>query len=529
MTAEERKAVNCIKAGEISASGSGAVKSSKKMKEASSSSTTAAKPATSAGLDERLVERAVTALLVHHAESTEQSKDLLGNDAPVQVQFGLEVAPSRAHVKPIPLDIPHPLWKRGECADDKADVPSVCLIVKQESKTEIKDLLERIAGDMVLGGCAVKKVLGLQSLRTNYRDYSQRRDLLRSYDVFMADDRILPMLSGALGKIFFKAKQQPIPVDVTRKSSLPFNVLKALNRTHLSWSRGTCVVVPAGRTDMDARQISQNIVALVPQAVEKFPRKWANLRSVAIKTPSSASLPVYNKTPHELAEIARLSSLKPTWTDEARTSVTPATEASRERRDATLVSSQKDASGEGISGKEKSPLLRALQQQQKMSKTEKRRNDDADGAPAARSDEDPKKTPPSRENKEKKRRSADSSVEPSISKARSGEKANKDRTDAKEPLALKRAKVTSDDGSVREEKRAKSTSPSFVASQKYRGSKRGMVFKMGPKGLGYYLDARSPVDTMALEAILRMASSKSKNKPSSTRHHGKRRGGGGRR
>jgi ribosome biogenesis protein UTP30 len=498
----------------------------------------AATTTTSTRLDERLVERAVAALLAHHAKSTEDSKDLLGNDAVVQVQFGLEDAPGRAQIKPIPLDIPHPLWRRGEYADDKADVPSVCLIVKQESKAEIKDLLEKLAGDMVLGGCAVKKVLGLQSLRTNYHDYAQRRELLRSYDVFMADDRILPMLSAALGKIFFKAKQQPIPVDVTRKSSLPFNVLKALNRTHVSWSRGTCVMVAAGRTDMDARQIARNIAALVPQAVEKFPRKWANLRSVAIKTPSSASLPVYNKTPEELAEIAKLASLEPIWTDEPPANDAPVPEKSR----------QSDAPNEPASAKEKSPLLRALQQQKK--KIEKRVKGDPDGAPVAPLGGEDKPTSPDK--KKKKRRSADPSVEPSERREKSdrdaaaaeptsGEKASKDPAGPKQSLAPKRAKKADDAGSGREATRPAGggdvgeKSSSFVASKDYSGSKPGMVFKMGPKGLGYYRDVRPPVDQMAVEAILRMASSKSKknhsgaHRASSSRHHGKRRGGGGRR
>jgi len=53
---------------------------------------------------------------------------------------------------------------------------------------------EFVAGDKKLSKL-VKKVMGLDSLRKSHSRYSDRRELLRTYDFFLADDRILPMLS----------------------------------------------------------------------------------------------------------------------------------------------------------------------------------------------------------------------------------------------------------------------------------------------------------------------------------------------
>lgn len=47
----------------------------------------------------------------------------------------------------------------------------------------------------------MKKVIGLQRLREKHDSHSSRLLLLKSYDLFLADDRILPMLSKALGKV----------------------------------------------------------------------------------------------------------------------------------------------------------------------------------------------------------------------------------------------------------------------------------------------------------------------------------------
>lgn len=485
-------------------------------------------------LDERLIEKAVTALLSYHAKSTEDSKDLLGNETVVQVQLGLEVAPHRSQVKPIPLNIPHGFLNASDDSGD--DPPSVCLIVKQESKPAIKELLEKFPKELA----CVKKVLGLQSLRTKYHDFAQRRELLHSYDVFMADDRILPMLTSALGKIFFKAKQQPIPIDVTRKTSLPFNILKALNRTHVSWSRGTCVLVVAGKTSMDPHKLVQNIVALVPQAVDKIPRKWANLRSVCIKTPSSMALPVYNKTPQELMEIARLAELEPTYSDNH-----PPTEGNQSQKDAKQEKSKKDGA------KEKSPLLQALQKQKQMEVSKKAGTTADKGAAKGGA------PPDVGGKKEKKRKSKEDSEPLHVEESEGGkpgaEKKEKTHKKSKKETGksvLAPATISPQVPAPKETKRKEpsekksdesSSSSSFVAAKKYAGSKPGFVFKMGPQGVGYYTDVKPVVDRMALEAIMRMASTKNKSGggggnggrggKSSKHHHGSnnRRGGGGRR
>ena len=41
-------------------------------------------------------------------------------------------------------------------------------------------------------------MITLDALRADYARFEQRRDLLASYDLFLADDRILPMLCKVL-------------------------------------------------------------------------------------------------------------------------------------------------------------------------------------------------------------------------------------------------------------------------------------------------------------------------------------------
>jgi ribosome biogenesis protein UTP30 len=63
----------------------------------------------------------------------------------------------------------------------------------------------------------LKQVVTLDELRRDFARFEQRRQLLDSHDLFLADDRILPMLTKALGKTFLARKRQPIPLKVTGK------------------------------------------------------------------------------------------------------------------------------------------------------------------------------------------------------------------------------------------------------------------------------------------------------------------------
>ena len=190
-------------------------------------------------VDSALVEKAVSELVKYHNTMVEkkekegQARSLLGNHEPIQVQFGLEHVPGNSSRKVVRIDIPHSLCQTGE---DDADV---CLIVKEESKPWIQEMVEKYSEQM---GC-VKKVLTLESLRKKHASFQQRRELLKKYDIFMADDRILPMLTSTLGKDFVKENKLPFPLVITRKAALPFAIQRNLSATFMTTSTGSSIMI----------------------------------------------------------------------------------------------------------------------------------------------------------------------------------------------------------------------------------------------------------------------------------------------
>jgi hypothetical protein len=73
----------------------------------------------------------------------------------------------------------------------------VCLFVKDHSGEGHKEAKKRLSKFEKNGGVA--KVIGISKLRTKYESFEAKRQLCALYDLFLADDRVLPMLPKLIG------------------------------------------------------------------------------------------------------------------------------------------------------------------------------------------------------------------------------------------------------------------------------------------------------------------------------------------
>jgi ribosome biogenesis protein UTP30 len=77
---------------------------------------------------------------------------------------------------------------------------NVCLISKDPQR-EYKDLLEQHKIKFI------SRVVGINKLKGKWKPFEARRLLLKENELFLADARVIPLLPGLLGKIFFEAKK----------------------------------------------------------------------------------------------------------------------------------------------------------------------------------------------------------------------------------------------------------------------------------------------------------------------------------
>jgi len=227
-------------------------------------------------LDEAQVKAAAKALLIYAQK--QQGDSLFEEDAFISMALTLKKVPEKGRVKPWRIPIEHSLYT------DK----SICLITK-DPQASFKAALEK---EPIPG---VDKVIGLSKLRKNYRQYKERRRLLHTYDLFLADDRVLPMLPALLGVKFFEKKKHPMPVCL--KGNFKGEVERARDSTAFHLPSGACCMIRVARTSFNVDQVVANVMGAVANVVERIPRKWKNIQSVFLRTHDSPALPVFNSLP----------------------------------------------------------------------------------------------------------------------------------------------------------------------------------------------------------------------------------------
>ena len=119
--------------------------------------------------------------------------------------------------------------------------------------------------------------------------------------MFLADERIITRLPQILGKVFYKSTmKRPIPVLLTGKlrfaaQGRPQKGVAPMTRKrdkHLAPQ--TTTSVRAAWVGWPAEWVADNIQAVVEGVVTKYiPKKWHGVKSIHIKTPTSAALPIW--------------------------------------------------------------------------------------------------------------------------------------------------------------------------------------------------------------------------------------------
>ncbi|KAI9894053.1 MAG: hypothetical protein M1814_004823 [Vezdaea aestivalis] len=237
----------------------------------------------------------------------------------------------KARLKPILITVPHALSRFSD--DPLASTGSICLITADPQRS-VKDLIASPTFPAALRA-RIGRVLGISKLRAKYKSFESRRQLQAEHSIFLADDRIAPDLLGALGKTFFKTTaKRPIPVRISPSSGTMKKMLddkqkarkadafapkkrrdttsetgslalgnpegvavqinKALDAAVLYLSASVATSVRIGFADWSAKQVAENVEAVVTALTEKsVPKGWKGVRAIHIKGPNTAALPIW--------------------------------------------------------------------------------------------------------------------------------------------------------------------------------------------------------------------------------------------
>ncbi|CAN4090378.1 unnamed protein product [Withania somnifera] len=239
-------------------------------------------------VNEDQVRKAVKALLkwkklqskkIHQEEEDEEQEV---DDNFIYLQLTLNKIPPKQLTTPHKITLPHPLSHPLE------SFSNICLIIHDKpkkphnSKTNLD--VETVQKKLNSLGIPISKVVKFSKLKSEYKTFEAKRGLYSSYELFLADKRVVHLLEGILGKQFYKKKRKvPVPVDLRGNSNWKEEIERACSSTLLCLGNGTCSVLKIGRGGMESGEVMENVLAAIDGIVEFVPKKLGGVKSFSFE------------------------------------------------------------------------------------------------------------------------------------------------------------------------------------------------------------------------------------------------------
>ena len=219
----------------------------------------------------------------------QDSSDLLVNDNEfITINVEVNKLPELSTLRVVAIPLPFPIYSKKYNS-------RIFLIVKDPQRT-MKEKIDALE----LSDLPLSKICGVSKLGKNYTQYKDRRELLRQYDLFLADIRVFNLLPDRLGKYFYEKKR--IPALLSLDTDIASSIRNAISSTFLIAAKGPVFTIKVGRISMSETEISQNIESVIESLPNILPGiSHENIRRIEIKGDVTISLPIYNHlTSHEI-------------------------------------------------------------------------------------------------------------------------------------------------------------------------------------------------------------------------------------
>ncbi|KAL3684553.1 hypothetical protein R1sor_002575 [Riccia sorocarpa] len=235
-------------------------------------------------IDEERVGKAVDALLKWSKSQKGRDRgQLLEDEQLLYVTVALKKIPEKSRTNPYMVPLPHPLFSLDGSQE-------ICLFIKDGDKGGLKS--KEAKAKVLEEGLGISKVIRVSKLKSDYFPHEAKRKLCGSYDLFLADDRVLPVLPKLLGKTFFKKKKHPIPVRLSGQQWKQ-QIRTACTSALFYVGGGSCSSIKVARISQSRDEIKTNVIAVMEGVASQVPKKWSNIQALYLKTQDSVALPLY--------------------------------------------------------------------------------------------------------------------------------------------------------------------------------------------------------------------------------------------
>lgn len=119
-----------------------------------------------------------------------------------------------------------------------------------------------------------------------YKEKKDMKRLVRHYDFFMANAKIMPAIATSFGRVLGPAGKMPSPqlgiiMDEGEKNIR--EIIEKINSTIRIKTKEPSIKLCVGKSSMKEEQIVENIITVYHKIIDNLPRKKDNIKSVLVK------------------------------------------------------------------------------------------------------------------------------------------------------------------------------------------------------------------------------------------------------
>lgn len=240
-------------------------------------------------IDDKLISQATKCLKQLLNQKSEAENNILfrKDEESLQINFTFGHLPESYSLRPVIIPVP---------VDSKAR-RRVCLIIRDPAEDWLNlDINFDNESDIEVN------VITYASLKQEYFQYEQRRNLLKQFDVFLCDNHIYMMLKKILGKAFYDAKKYPFGITIDKKkensNATKELILNAARNTMFYMSNGPNYTIKAGYVEEEESKLLPKIKTTMTHTLANI-LKWgvdfSQLKGISLKFTNSIELPIFNQ------------------------------------------------------------------------------------------------------------------------------------------------------------------------------------------------------------------------------------------
>lgn len=128
-----------------------------------------------------------------------------------------------------------------------------------------------------------------------YKDKKEIKKLIKNYDYFIANAKLMPAVATSFGRILGPAGKMPNPqlgILLNEEEKTIKDIIEKINSTVKIKIKEPSIKVSIGKQSMENEKIMQNALFVYKKILETLPRKIDNIKNIKIKLTMSKPVKV---------------------------------------------------------------------------------------------------------------------------------------------------------------------------------------------------------------------------------------------